>query len=251
MSVRAYSWREAVTFSRVLWEISTCLNANFVPHLGDNNTRLSSKTSKYWRHLLRESLIASYVPFMTDTLQRRRKKTRRIAGLTASTLLAAAFGIAGSAPASAYVTTGCKWPASSLTIQVNPSVTGKYSTTLVGAAANYRNSTDLKLYTSTTQRGSFQADVGNYGADGYEGYTNWVCGFGVTTNASSRVNTYYLGSAVNARIQVVWLHELGHAVGLNHVTSTARVMYSSATTAYNNGVRNLTSDEVSGVNSLY
>ena len=186
-------------------------------------------------------------PNETRRAFRHRRATRWIIPIA----LAVSFGLATPSPANAYATTGCKWPSSTLTIQVNPSVTGKYSTTLISAAANYRSSTDLKLSTSTTQRGSFQADAGNYGADGYEGYTNWVCGFGVTTNASSRVNSHYLGSAANARVQVVWLHELGHAVGLNHVSSTARVMYSSATTAYNNGVRNLTNDEVNGVNSLY
>lgn len=188
---------------------------------------------------------------MNNTLQRRRTKARRIVGLIGSCAVMVCIGMLGSAPASAYVKNGCKWPASNLTIQVNSSVTGKYSTALANAAANYRNSTDLNLYTSTTKRGSFQADVANYGADGYEGFTNVACPLGVTTNASSRVNTHYLSSAVTARVQVVWLHELGHAIGLNHVTSTARVMYTSATTAYNNGVRSLTSDEVNGVNSIY
>lgn len=72
-----------------------------------------------------------------------------------------------------------------------------------------------------------------------------------THSATSRLNQYYLGSAVTARPKVVWLHELGHGLGLNHVTPVYHVMYSSATTAYNYGVRALTADEINGIDTIY
>jgi predicted Zn-dependent protease len=64
----------------------------------------------------------------------------------------------------------------------------------------------------------------------------------------------YLPSSSNShvpRLKVVWLHELGHSIGLGHVSTLKRVMYTSASDAYFAGVTSLTSDEIAGVNSIY
>ena len=72
-----------------------------------------------------------------------------------------------------------------------------------------------------------------------------------TLNSSMHLNTYYLSAATPKRLKVVWAHEMGHSLGLGHVPELKRVMYSSASSAFNAGVEALTSDEVSGINSLY
>lgn len=153
-------------------------------------------------------------------------------------------------PASAYTTTGCDW--GTLNIKVDGSyANGTFSTALDQAISNYYGSTVLYLQRQNSSGNSFKAENSSYGATGWEGYTNWSCLYGTTHSATSRLNQYYLGSAVTARLKVVWLHELGHGLGLNHVSSVYHVMYPSATTAYNNGVRALTSDEITGINTIY
>lgn len=116
--------------------------------------------------------------------------------------------------ANAYTTTGSKWPATSLRI-------------------DYR-------YVN----GGFRT--------GLNSYANWSNFLGATTACNMRVNQYYLsGSEPTARLKVVWAHEAGHCLGLNHVAESNRVMYSSASRAYFNGVRGLTADEINGINALY
>lgn len=183
--------------------------------------------------------------------QARNGLLRIVAIIAAGSLasLAATLGVA--APADAYTLTGCHWPATAIQINYQNVPAGNYVTAINAAAGNYYSNTDAKVTTTLASGPSFTAKAGNYGADGYEGYTNWVCPFGSTTSADARLNSYYLSGAPVARLKVVWLHEIGHGLGLNHVSGTGYVMYSSASVAYNNGVRSLTFDEVAGINSLY
>jgi len=71
------------------------------------------------------------------------------------------------------------------------------------------------------------------------------------SSVSVKSNDYYLGGASVTRMKVVWLHEIGHGLGLDHVGTVKRVMYKSASDAYNAGVTALTDDEISGINKLY
>lgn len=76
--------------------------------------------------------------------------------------------------------------------------------------------------------------------------------FGVTTSATSRLNQYYLSNTdPEDRLKVVWEHEIGHGLGLNHVDTVTRVMYTSASEAYFHGIAGLTFDEINGINDLY
>lgn len=126
-------------------------------------------------------------------------------------------------------------------------------TALYAALNNYTLGTDTNLTGVTTSGPTFTAANNNYGATGWEGQNTWVCPFGVTTSSLARVNDYYVGNLASneGRIRVIWLHEIGHGLGLDHVATVARVMYTSASQAYNAGVRNLTSDEINGINALY
>lgn len=180
--------------------------------------------------------------------QRTRRRIRRTA---LAVVLGLFVGLGVAVPAGAYTTTGCKWPSTNITIRQNL-VNGNFRTALGQARANYDNSTDLSVSLTDNSGPTFTAVNSNYGATGWEGQNSWVCGFGVTTSSQARLNQYYLsGLEPIARLKVVWLHELGHGFGLNHVSTVTRVMYTSASAAYNAGIYGLTSDEINGINALY
>lgn len=154
--------------------------------------------------------------------------------------------------AQAYTMSGSHWNGSNLRIRAN-AIGGNYSTGLNTAISNINSSTHVTLSRTTDTGPSWKASVTNYGNTGWEGESTWSYYLGATHSAESKINTYYIPSGTApARIKVIWLHELSHVLGLGHVSSVNRVMYTSASAAYTQGgVRNLTSDEVSGINSLY
>jgi len=154
--------------------------------------------------------------------------------------------------ASAYATTGCSWRDLFLYIDYRY-VNGNFRTAFQQAASRYTYSTDMDLYPSDSGGNSFTAEHSNYGATGWEGYSTWSCNwFSRTTAATAKLNQYYpSGFEPITRLKVVWEHELGHGIGLAHVGTVQRVMYSSASDAYFSGVTDLTFDEINGVNALY
>lgn len=154
------------------------------------------------------------------------------------------------ARADAYSLMGSHWRTGALRVYVN-TTSGSYRTAINQAAADYAAKSHAKLTNTTAAGPMFTAAQYNAGATGYEGQTTVNAIGSVTLSAHSVLNTHYLAGAPVARLKVVWLHELGHGLGLGHVTPAARVMQKSASAAYSAGVRTLTSDEVSGVNHLY
>lgn len=181
----------------------------------------------------------------------RTQRRRPVAAMASAIALVSGLVLAPTS-ASAYTTTGCKWSSPNLTIDVSLT-NGVFRTAINSALNNYTLGTDVNLTSTTSTGPSFTARNTNYGATGWEGQNYYVCPFGNTTSSQARINQYYLfgTSDQEGRIRVVWLHEIGHGLGLHHVTSSSRVMYTSASQAFFNGVRNLTSDEVAGINSLY
>jgi hypothetical protein len=132
---------------------------------------------------------------------------------------------------------------------------GESMTKLRAAIATKRRRLGLTavfaLTNTTTGGPSFSAaDVDN-GADSYGGWTDWSAPTGRTISAHSTVDRHYVSGKTTVNITVIWLHELGHGLGLAHVTPVARVMHNPASGAYNAGVRNLTSDEVAGIDKKY
>ena len=160
--------------------------------------------------------------------------------------------VVAAAPASAYTLSGCKWNKKSFTVN-SAGTNGTMRTALSDAATVYDLSTDVTMVTSSTASSTLTAANNNYGQTGWEGIASPTCSSGVTSKVHIRANDYYLPnlSSQRARIKVVWLHELGHALGLGHVSTLHRVMYTSASSAYYDGVYTLTGDELNGINALY
>lgn len=72
---------------------------------------------------------------------------------------------------------------------------------------------------------------GNYGATGWVGLTSWpydsTGDFDNTTNVTIKLNDYYGGTAAQHRNTAC--HEMGHALGLDHNTSTGSCLYYART----------------------
>lgn len=179
-----------------------------------------------------------------------RKDRRNIVKVFAVLLTATAL-LTFPTAAFAYTTTGAKWPTKTLRIDVRY-VNGNFLSGINSAKTNYNGSTHVALSTTATSGPTWTAANSNYGATGWEAYSTWTSPFGITTACSMEANQWYLsGTEPVTQLKVVWAHEMGHCLGLNHVTGIHHVMYSSASGAYMDGVTGLTSDEISGINSLY
>lgn len=163
------------------------------------------------------------------------ERSRQMASLAAASLLAAAL-ISAPTGANAYATTGCKWSTGNL--KVNMSATnGTMRTALYSALNNYTVGTDTNLTGVTASGPTFRAANNNYGATGWAGQNTWTCAFGATSSSLARVNDYYNANVASneGRIRVIWLHEIGHGLGLDHVSPIARVMHTPTSDAYNAG----------------
>lgn len=177
----------------------------------------------------------------------------RSAKLAALLVLSLVMLAAAARPANAYATTGCRWGSSVVRIDTRY-VNGYFFTAIKEAIANYSNSTDLTVSYEDNAGPNFTARNASYGYTGWEGLNTTSCFLGTMWTSDAKLNMAYLAGATSSeipRLRVVWLHELGHGFGLGHVASSSRVMYTSASSAYFNGVRYLTSDEINGINSIY
>lgn len=154
-----------------------------------------------------------------------------------------------STSASAYYT-GCRWGTSRLNFNVdNTSQNARIA--INQASDNYRNNTSAKV-TNISTYSAWAAQNADFGPNGYEGFSNWACDKNsIIYNSQSRLNNYYLSGRPVAQLKVVWLHEMGHSLGLDHSPRLSDVMHNSASQAYNAGTLSLSSDDRFGTDNLY
>lgn len=191
---------------------------------------------------------------VSETMSRQHgahNRSRHIGSVIASMVIAAAL-VALPTAALAYTKTGVSWTTGNLTIDYRY-VNGNFRTALNNSNSNYNAATHVYLKTTDTSGPAWTASNNNYGATGWEGQATWSSDIFYHTYACNmQLNQYYLvGTEPLTRLKVVWEHESGHCLGLDHVSSATHVMYTSASQAYNNGVRGLTTDEINGINTMY
>lgn len=152
-------------------------------------------------------------------------------------------------PAQAYSWTGCRWPNTQIYVR-NTNLSGTDATTAGAAQTAWSNQTDVQINTSVSA--TFTRFVAADGATGVDGFTTWTCSGGTTTAAAAHLNTTYTNGFVANKRQAIWVHELGHGLGLGHSASLAALMYTSAAQVYNTtGAFTPQSDDVLGINARY
>lgn len=154
--------------------------------------------------------------------------------------------------ARAYEISGQKWSTPTIIVGAYGDVSGSYRTALQQAIDNYNQQTHVHL--SIHNGGPLVAQVV------YQGDREWagVCERDGSqppyriTWARIKMNTRWMTSGTSvAKKRLVWLHELGHALGLNHTNNSSTVMYFNADYSSFNGVQYLTRDDINGINAQY
>jgi Matrixin len=182
-------------------------------------------------------------------------KKPTIKSVLAIVALAAASTFVSNDAAGAYSLTGCHWGTGNLRIDERDLQTHTtHLNSLQSAVTDLNINTNVNLSNVYVAGPAFVVNLVNSSTVGWEGLTTTNCNFlvGATNSTVSSLNYHYLPNTTNAtQLKVVWEHELGHALGLDHVSGKNHVMYFYATGAYLYGVNALTADEINGINSLY
>lgn len=188
-------------------------------------------------------------PTKSDT----RKPARRSMLLAlASAVLAASFLSATPTLAVAYSHLPCRWPSSS--VKYFPNTTGAYLTAYTTAASAWTGATVATLtHVTSYSSAQFNGVAGYRGNTGLDGQTTWTCNLLLQfSTVTVDLNRTYMGSYGATEKKVIAMHELGHAMGLDHSTASGYpVMASSAGNSYNHGTTTLKSDDITSMNTRY
>jgi predicted Zn-dependent protease len=112
--------------------------------------------------------------------------------------------------------------------------------------------TPIKIYTTSSWDAQIKVNGDYYGNTGWSGrctnYRDWAFAGNYSSSVIDANYTYLKSSNYNStKNKGVFSHEIGHALGLDHETSTSVVMYSTdARTVYKPAA-----DDIAGVNYLY
>lgn len=155
--------------------------------------------------------------------------------------------------ADAYTLTGQKWSSSHIKMYNRANVTGKYRNSVNEALREYNKLTSVNLSIKNNSETAWNNRVKSRNDVEWEARSTWKYdeSTGVISKVLCTMNEYYADSYSQNKIKVVWEHEFGHSLGLDHVSGVKHVMYQSASTAFKNGVTTLTKDEINGINKLY
>ncbi|WP_051506814.1 matrixin family metalloprotease [Saccharibacillus sacchari] len=165
----------------------------------------------------------------------------------------AATSIFGTTSAEAYNLLGGSYGDNKMTYTFLSSVPSNYQTSFINAAADW-NATNTKIvFTPNTpdQKRDFTIRADNYGNTGWNAkctnYRDFIT-FGNINSSVIEANFYYMDSMSSTYKKGVFSHEMGHGMGLAHVTDTKQIM---CTSADGRAVFKPGSDDIAGINHLY
>lgn len=166
--------------------------------------------------------------------------------------------------ARAYALNGKYWPNNYAIRYVKDSMTSKDSTGFDNARAAWNNSSAPVFFCAGCSGNyveMYDQNDGNDGTDGfsYEYTSSTGCNANGTTvyiitGAGAYLNTYYTNQSSytsGGAIQSVAAHELGHVVGLAHVSNEHELMYPTTDRWFVDGINTPQSDDINGTKAIY
>jgi Matrixin len=156
----------------------------------------------------------------------------------------------------AYTLLGGKHKSTTLYLKLNSGFLNS-DPVIGGALASARGEwnvagTPIRIWTTSSSDAEIKVNGDYYGNTGWSGrctnYRDWIVGGDIDSSVIDANYTYLKASNYNlTKNKGVFSHEIGHALGLGHVSGSNKLMYD------NDGrtVYKPTQDEIDGVNYLY
>ncbi|RAP26655.1 hypothetical protein C2W64_01371 [Brevibacillus laterosporus] len=152
----------------------------------------------------------------------------------------------------AYETTGYEWESDLVRYNYANDLGSDYVDGLKGALSSWNNAVEkyIAFGKDTKKSRTFIYGEENYGKTGWNAETSVTPykGSYYIQTASINPNSYYMDSMSAFDIQGVLGHELGHVLGLDHVTNKKQIM---CTSAGGRKVNEPGSDDIAGIKSIY